>query len=226
MSVTKGADGKNENRRKSVGERIQEIECLNIASTVKATGVADRLPSLKKGNGVADMLPTKITWSEDDENAVRKLSKSLVHKKWETLKISLHFIEENKEIVRRLSPKEKKKEMLAWNDEDERNVTMFMVRNVRYLNPKNGRMNGANKENVLEQFCRKKGLHEQKEKWRKDIETEIDLKEIEVEEIKRKTKQAKSKKKKLEMFKECRAKLDSILVDWKEIPGRDEGRMY
>jgi hypothetical protein len=196
VSVTKGADGKNENRRKSVGERIQEIECLNIASTVKATGVADRLPSLKKGNGVADMLPTKITWSEDDENAVRKLSKSLVHKKWETLKICLHFIEENKEIVRRLSPKEKKKEMLAWNDEDERNVTMFMVRNVRYLNPKNARMNGANKENVLEQFCRNKGLHEQKEKWRKVIETEIDFKEIEVEEIKRKTKQAKSKKKK------------------------------
>jgi hypothetical protein len=28
------------------------------------------------------------------------------------------------------------------------------------------------------------------------------------------------------MFKECRAKLDSILVDWKETPGRDEGRSY
>ena len=52
-----GLIGKNENRRKSVGERIQEIEGLNCAPAVKANGVADRLPSLKKGNGVPDMLP-------------------------------------------------------------------------------------------------------------------------------------------------------------------------
>ena len=50
-------DGVKENRRKSVGERIKEIECLKFAPTVKANGVADRLPSLKKCNGVADMLP-------------------------------------------------------------------------------------------------------------------------------------------------------------------------
>ena len=105
-----GVIGKHDNRRKSVGERIQEFECLNVASTVKANGIADRLPSLKKGNGVADMLPTKITWSEDDEKAVRKMSKRLVHKKWEIVQICLNFIEENNEIVSKEIEPERKDE--------------------------------------------------------------------------------------------------------------------
>ena len=87
-------------------------------------------------------------------------------------------------------------------------------------------MKGVNNENVLEQFCRKKGLQDEKENWRQNIEIEIDLKESEVEELRKKNKQAKSKKKKLEMFKECRAKLSSIIVDWKETPGRDEDKSY
>ena len=43
-----------------------------------------------------------------------------------------------------------------------------------------------------------------------------------VEELNEKKKQAKSKKRKLEMFKECRAKLNSLIVDWKETLGKDE----
>ena len=116
--------------------------------------------------------------------------------------------------------------MIDWNEEDERNVTMFRLRNVRYLNLKNGRITVANKENVLEQFCRKNGLQEQKENWRQQIETEIELKEMEVEELKKKKKQARSKKKKLEIFKEFRTKLSSMIIDWKETPGRDEEKSY
>ena len=52
------------------------------------------------------------------------------------------------------------------------------------------------------------------------------MKEKEVEELNKKKKQAKSKKKKLEMFKECRARLNSMIVDWKETPGRDEDTSY
>ena len=124
--------------------------------------------------------------------------------------------------MRRLSPKERMKETIVWNEEDERNVAMLKVRNVRFLNLKNGKMTGANKVNVLEQFCRKNGLQEQKENWRKSVETEIELKEKEVEELNEKKKQAKSKKRKFEMFKECRAKLNSLIVDWKETLGKDE----
>ena len=44
------------------------------------------------------------------------MSVKVVHKKWEIVKICLSIIEENNEIVRRLSPKERRKENLVWND--------------------------------------------------------------------------------------------------------------
>ena len=47
----------NVERQKSVGDIIKEIEGRKSANKVKAFGVADRLPSLKKDDGVADMLP-------------------------------------------------------------------------------------------------------------------------------------------------------------------------
>ena len=106
------------------------------------------------------------------------MSVKAVHKKWEIVKICWNIIEENNEVVRRLSPK----------------------------------------VNVLEQFCRKNGLQELKENWRKNVETEIELKEKELEEL--------TNKKKLEMFKECRIKLNSLIVDWKETPGKDEEIKY
>ena len=60
--------------------------------------------------------------------------------------------------MRRLTPKEKKKEMINWNVDDERNVTNLRMRNVRFLNLKNGMKIGGNKVNVLEQFCKKNGI--------------------------------------------------------------------
>jgi hypothetical protein len=221
-------------RRKSVGDIIKEIEGLQSADQVKAYGVADRLPSLKKDDGVADMLPAlkgggqdyKVTLSKNDEKIVRKMSAKLVHKRWELVKVCLNVIEENEEIVRRLTPKEKKKEMIVWNDDDERNVAKLRMRNVRFLNLKNGKKSGENKVNVLEQFCKKNGLAEQKESWRMTVENEIKMKETEVEELRKKKKEAKSKKRKLEIFKECSEKLKGMIVDWKETPGKDEEISY
>ena len=37
---------------------------------------------------------------------------------------------------------------------------------------------------------------------------------------------AKSRKQKLELFKECREKLYSLIIDWKETQGKDEERKY
>ena len=131
------------------------------------------------------------------------------------LKICLNVIEENEEIVRRLTPKEKKKEMIIWNDDDERNVAKLRMRNVRFLNLKNQKKSGENKVNVLE----KNGMTEQKESWRMTVENEIEMKENEVEELRKKKKQAKSKKRKMEIFKECE---EGMIVNWKETPGKDE----
>ena len=82
-------------RRKSVGEIVQEIEGLSSAPSVKANGVADRLPALKKDNGVADILPAKkrgrqgckTIWNNEDNKIARKMSVKAVHKKWEIVKI-------------------------------------------------------------------------------------------------------------------------------------------
>ena len=78
------------------------------------------------------------------------MSVKAVHKKWEIVKICWNMIEENNEVVRRLSPK----------------------------------------VNVLEQFCRKNGLKEQKDNWRMTVENEIEMKEKEVEELREKKKHA------------------------------------
>ena len=74
--------------------------------------------------------------------------------------------------------------------------------------------------NVLEQFCLKNGMAERKQSWRIAIETDIEKKETEVEELRKKRKQAKSKKIKLELFKECEVRLKSMFVDWKETQKR------
>ena len=68
--------------------------------------------------------------------------------------------------------------MIVWNDDDERNVAKLRMRNVRFLNLKNGKKSGENKVNVLEQFCKKNGLAEQKESWRMTVENEIKIKKL------------------------------------------------
>jgi hypothetical protein len=63
------------------------------------------------------------------------------------------MIEENCGIVNEMSQKEKLREKITWNVEDERNVEMIRIRNILFLNLKRGKMNGGIKVNVLEQFC-------------------------------------------------------------------------
>ena len=52
------------------------------------------------------------------------------------------------------------------------------------------------------------------------------MKEKEFVELTNKKKLAKSKKRRLETFKECRTKLNSLIIDWKETPGKDEEIKY
>ena len=98
--------------------------------------------------------------------------------------------------MKEMSQKEKLREKITWNVEDDRNVEMIRIRNIRFLNLKSGRMNVGMKVNVLEQFCERKGLNGTKENWRKNVEHETELKETEVNELLAKKKLAKSRKKK------------------------------
>jgi hypothetical protein len=57
---------------------------------------------------------------------------------------------------------------------------------LRFLKLKNGMKIGGNKVNVLEQFCKKNGIIEQKKSWRMTAENELEMKETEVEELRKK----------------------------------------
>ena len=82
------------------------------------------------------------------------------------------------------------------------------------------------KENVLEKFYERKGLNEKKEGWMKNLEKEIDLKESELKELLLMKKLAKSKKRKFEVFKECKRMLYALVTNWKETPGMEEDKMF
>ena len=220
-------------RRKSVGDIVKEMEGQKSTKKGSPCEIAGRLPMCKP-DCVADMLPEtenvsqvcENTLSKNEEEILRKLSANLINKKWEMTKICLSVIDDQEEMVKRMTKNEKMKANMNWNDEDMRNVSNLRVRNVRFLNLRNGTRNGMNKGNVLEEFCRKKGITEKKDIWRRKIEEEIEKKESEVEEMKKKKRQSKSKKRKLELFKECKECLESMFNDWKETPKRDEEKKF
>ena len=188
-------------KRKSVGERIMDIErlCAPKKCTEKRTlvdamesGVADRLPSC------GDKDPAYRTiWSKDDDIRVRKMAVRVTNKKWEIIRLCLEVLEEYCSMVNELNVREKQKVNIVWSVEDERNVKALRIRNIRFLSLKRGKVKVGLKENVLEQFCEKKGLYEMKEIWLKNVETEIELKDTELKELMLKKKLAKSKKRKV-----------------------------
>ena len=211
-----------------MGEIVKEMECLISAVNGSSCEIAGRLPLKANPDNIADMLPEtddyecKVVLNIDDEKTLKKLTANMVNKKWEMVKLCLNVIDDQEESVKRMTEKEKKKENVSWNEDEMKNVNKLRVNNVRFLNLKNGTKNVSKKMNVLEEFCIKKGVTEKKECWRRQIEEEIEKKESEVEEMKKKKMQARSKKRKLELFKECQTRLGMMIVDWKETPKKDE----
>ena len=80
-----------------------------------------------RSNDVADMKPCnrnkspvyKTIWRSEDETLVRKLAKNVVNKKWEIVKICFNAIDEISSVVKEMGVKEKLKEKVAWNVDDE-----------------------------------------------------------------------------------------------------------
>ena len=79
-------------RRKSVGERVSELERGHRAN-LRSKGVAD----MKQCNKSPVY---KTIWRSEDETLVRKLAKNVIHKKWEIVKICLNVIDEISCVVK------------------------------------------------------------------------------------------------------------------------------
>ena len=80
--------------------------------------------------------------------------------------------------------------------------------------------------NVFENFCERKGLNRKKGIWERKVDDEMKLKENELKEILNRKKLAKSKRKKIELMKECKHKLFEMVDNWKEPPGMEKERTY
>ena len=165
-------------------------------------------------------------WRREDEIPIRKMAVRLTNKKWELIKVCLDVIEENGSMVNDLTIKDKQRMNIAWNIEDAKNVKSFKMKNIRFLSLKSGKAKIGMKENVLEMFYEQKGWNEKKEDWRKNFEKEIDLKDIKLKELILKKKLAKSKKRKFEIFKECKGMLYTLVKNWEETPRMEEERMF
>ena len=62
--------------------------------------------------------------------------------------------------------------------------------------------------------------------WDTQAEKDIELKDQELKEMLDSKKKAKSKRKKLELYVECRKKLFLLIENWKETPGLKEERIF
>jgi hypothetical protein len=58
------------------------------------------------------------------------------------------------------------------------------------------------------------------------VEKESEMKELELKEILSRKKMAKSKRKILELYLECKKKLSLMIENWKETPGLEEERIF
>ena len=129
-------------------------------------------------------------------------------------------------MVTEMSLKEKLKENAYMNAEEEKKFCEWKIINLKYLSLKDSKMKGKVGQNVFEKFCEMKGLERKKEHWEREIDERMKMQEIEIEEIVTKKKSMKSRKKKLELLKDCKEKLFGMIEDWKETPDMEEERNY
>ena len=129
-------------------------------------------------------------------------------------------------MVTEMSLKEKLKENAYMNVEEEKKFCEWKIRNLKYLSLKDSKMKGKVGQNVFEKFCEMKGLERKKEHWEREIDERLKMQEIEIEEIMTRKKSMKSRKKKLELLKDCKEKLFGMIEDWKETPDMEEERNY
>ena len=95
-------------------------------------------------------------------------------------------------------------------------INIYKLRNLKTLNLKESKWKESAKSGPFESFCQKKGLERKKEMWEIRSEKEIEKKEEIVKALKQEKKCAKSKKRKLHLYKKCRGLIEENVLDWKK----------
>jgi hypothetical protein len=145
--------------------------------------------------------------SIEDDQRLRHLARKTAVNDLEILKACNVVVERMDFMMKELQYNAKVKETIIWSEEFERKYCIWKTTNLRFLNLKESNQKEMAKENTLLDFCAIKGLLKQKESWETSLETILEKKENRVKEIYRKLKLYKTKKKKLELLKECKETL-------------------
>ena len=136
------------------------------------------------------------------------------------------MLEENEILVKEIPKKTKLKDDLEWSQSLERKYTLWKTANIKFLNLKESTLKVKEQENELVKFWEVKGGKKVKENWEKDAEAAANEKEIKLKEILEKKKSAKSRKRKVELIRECKDILTKMLLDWRMTLTDAEERHY
>jgi hypothetical protein len=132
-------------------------------------------------------------------------------KKWEILKTCKDIIDEQEEgLIAKMSMKDKMKESVLWKENEVMKYNEWKARNIRLMSLKESSLKETTKSGLFEKFCIEKGLRSKKGLWENDAENEIEENENVLRELKAERKAAKSRKKKIALYKKCRAKKKSL----------------
>ena len=82
------------------------------------------------------------------------------------------------------------------------------------------------KNGPFENFCNRNGLNRKKEKWEIRSEKETERKDNILKELKLERKCARSKKKKIQIFKKCQDKMKENVQNWKETKATEEETLF
>ena len=177
---------------------------------------------------VKEVMVTKVkVWERKDDEVIRKIGAKNVSRKWDVIKVCKNVMDDLDEFVEILPTKEKLKEKVWWKESDRKKFTEWKTRNVRFLNLKESKKEPAATLGPLEQFCKMKGLAREKFDLEEKIEKENNELEIELKEITQERKSSKSKRKKLEIYRKCRNRLENLTDNWNETTkDREEQRKF
>ena len=165
-------------------------------------------------------------WDKDEDSLVRKVARNRIVRKWELLKLHKEIIEENEELASSLNVKESAKEGVVWDRLERKKFDEWKTRNLRYMSLKESAKKGNVKVGHFEKFCKEKGFERKKGLWEQEVEKEIEGYEKELKEISAERKVAKSKKRRLAIYRKSRERLPKLLEDWLDTPGKEEERKY
>ena len=164
-------------------------------------------------------------WDRKDDETVRRIAARNVGRRWSLLKVCGSVVDEISEIVDELPLKDKLKEKLWWKGEERKKFTEWKNRNIKFLNLKESeRKEVAKVKGPLGDYFKPKYLDRKKFEVEEMLEKENSKLEEDLKEIIEERKAAKSKKRKLVIFRKCKRKLEELILNWNETKDMEEDR--